>query len=743
MSDPEGRVLYASPSLAGILGYAPERLQGQTIDSLVHPDDLPRVRAARAQLQAGGAAPVALRLRARHADGTWRWLEGSGRNLQAEPRIRANVVFLRDITAPIETEQALVASEQRYRHIVTEATDIIFQADFVGTFLYVNPVTERVMGYSREELIGRRFYELIRQDYRDAVIEFYRRQRDDRVPSTYFEFPAITRDGREIWFGQHVQVVAGAGGEVVVQAVARDITERRRTEQALREAEAKYRSLIEQSLIGVFIVQRGRLRYANPKAAEMFGYTPEEMLALPSAEALLHRDDRRIARAQVRRRLRGAVARVEYDVRGLRKDGTVIELEVHGSRLQYEGAPAVIEVALDITDSVRLEEQLRQAQKMEAIGRLAGGIAHDFNNLLTAIHGNAELLLHRLAGDHEAATDVHEILHASERAAALTRQLLAFSRKQILQPLPLDLNHVITEVGDMCRRLIGADVRLVTRGQRDLHVVLADPTQIEQVLMNLIVNARDAMPDGGQIIIDVVNAGVGEDDPRLETLSMAPGRYVQLTVTDTGIGMDAETQARIFEPFFTTKEQGKGTGLGLSTVYGIVKQTGGYISVDSQLGSGTTFAVYLPAAGGPSGASGLGRDATAVRGSEAVLVVEDDEPVRALAVRLLKGQGYRVIEARNGVEALHAAERQQAPIDLLLTDVVMPGMGGRDLVARLTAVWPRLKVLYMSAFTDDATVSRGVQPGTAFMPKPFTSRELARRVREVLDTDGDPSPEVF
>jgi two-component system cell cycle sensor histidine kinase/response regulator CckA len=379
------------------------------------------------------------------------------------------------------------------------------------------------------------------------------------------------------------------------------------------------------------------------------------------------------------------------------------------------------------------EEQLRQSQKLESVGQLAGGIAHDFNNLLTVINGNSDLLLRRL-DDEKQRERVEEIKRAGERAAQLTRQLLAFSRKQILQPVVLDLNHVVPDVGKMLRRLIGEGIDLITALDPGLGQVDADPGQIEQVLMNLAINARDAMPKGGKLTIQTANVYLDESYVRTHA-AVKPGPYVMLAVSDTGHGMDAETQARIFEPFFTTKEKGKGTGLGLSTVYGIVKQSGGNICVYSEVGRGTTFKIYLPCVGEAAEPHAQAAPQSITpQGVETVLLVEDDEIVRKLAREILELNGYGVLTAADGGEALSLCEHHEGPIHLLLTDVVMPQMSGREVAERATALRPAMKVLYMSGYTDDSIIHHGVlDAGVAFLEKPFTPDAMARKVREVLD----------
>ena len=390
----------------------------------------------------------------------------------------------------------------------------------------------------------------------------------------------------------------------------------------------------------------------------------------------------------------------------------------------------------DVTERKQLEAQFRQSQKMESVGQLAGGIAHDFNNLLTVINGMAELGLAQLREGDQLHEDLQEILRAGQRAAALTRQLLAFSRKQILQPQVMNLNTVVAEMESMLRRLIGEDIDLVVVPTQGLGSVKADPGQIEQVLANLAVNARDAMPQGGKLTVETQSVEIGEQYARQHRVAVQPGPYVMLSMSDTGVGMDEVTRGRIFEPFFTTKAPGKGTGLGLSTVYGIVKQSDGFISVYSEVGHGTSFKIYLPQVAEVAGGKRHSPTVAPAHGTETILLVEDVEGLRKLTKRMLESAGYTVLTAANGEEALLLLERYEKPLHLMVTDVVMPGMSGRTLAERFDAIRPGMKVLYMSGYTDDVVVRHGVlDKGMPFLGKPFAVVELTRKVREVLDSE--------
>jgi PAS domain S-box-containing protein len=467
----------------------------------------------------------------------------------------------------------------------------------------------------------------------------------------------------------------------------------------------------------------GRVLAANPRACEMFGYPREELVGLSWADAC---DPAKCPPAYARGAAEGAPCR-QVEVAHRRRDGSVLRVEASATAAAWGGRPAVLASYRDVTDRAAGEEKLRQAAKMEAVGHLAGGVAHDFNNLLTVITGYADVLADGLTPDDPAAGIVSEIRAASARAADLTRQLLAFSRKQVLRPRPVRLGALVENLRKMLGRLIGEDVRLVTAFDPGLAVVRADPGQLEQVLVNLAVNARDAMPKGGTLAVECRNVAEGPD----------AGRFVRLTVSDTGCGMAEEVKARIFEPFFTTKGPGKGTGLGLATVFGIVQQSGGRIAVESRVGVGTTFRVDLPvdpAALAEPASPAAAKSGNLSRGTETILLVEDEGAVRMMALHALQSSGYAVLDAEDGEQALRVVQTFGVPIRLLVTDVVMPGLGGRELADRLQAAQPGLRVLYVSGYTDDEVVRRGVEADRVhFLPKPFSPQVLTQRVREVLD----------
>jgi two-component system, cell cycle sensor histidine kinase and response regulator CckA len=520
----------------------------------------------------------------------------------------------------------------------------------------------------------------------------------------------------------------------------KEVAERKLAEEAAHDSEARYRLLFESNPFPMWVYDLETLSFLaiNDAAVHSYGYSREEFLAMTIKDIRPAED----VPTLLDNVTKGFAGLNEAGVwRHRKKDGTIIDAEITSYPLHFAGRRAELVLANDITKRKqteealrRSEEQLRQAQKMEAVGKLAGGIAHDFNNLVTVINGHTALSMRRLEQDNPLYRKLEVIKEAGERAASLTRQLLAFSRKQILQPKVLDLNHVIFETNKILQRLIGEDIDLFIGLMPDLGKVKADPGQLEQVLMNISVNARDAMPKGGKLTIETHNVDVDEGYASRH-LSIRPGRYVMLAVSDTGCGMDAQTKERIFEPFFTTKEVGKGTGLGLSTVYGIVRQSGGNIWVYSEPGRGTTFKIYLPCVDSPAAEFKVSTVETQAQlGTETVLLVEDEEMVREMTKEILQESGYRVIEAKHGQEALLVAEQHHGPIHLMLSDVVMPQMSGRELAEQLTPIRREMKVLYMSGYTDDAIVHHGVlDEGMAFIEKPFTPNALARKLREVLN----------
>jgi PAS domain S-box-containing protein len=528
-----------------------------------------------------------------------------------------------------------------------------------------------------------------------------------------------------------------------------ELRERRRAEQVLLVSERRFRSLIENSSDAIALFQLdGTINYASPSTLQVLGYLPNEFEAL-NALQIIHPDDRKVVKEQLKLALDQPRNAITTEARVRHKDGNWHWMEgTFTNLLSDPGVGAIVNNYRDITERKQAEEALREkeqqlqlSQKLEAVGRLAGGIAHDFNNLLTIINGYASLLLDKI-DDPSLAGKIAEIKKAGERAASLTRQLLAFSRKQVLQPKELDLNGVVTNVATMLQRLIGEDIELVLSLKAALGHVRADPGQLEQVLMNLTMNARDSMPNGGKVSIKTENVELDQSYASQHT-SVQAGSYVMLSVSDAGAGMDPETLRQIFEPFFTTKPVGQGTGLGLATVYGIVKQSGGNIWVYSEPGLGTSFKIYLPRINAQADQMPTPAERQLPRGTETILLVEDELMVRNIARETLELYGYTVMEASDGSEALNLSSPYGAKIDLLLTDVVMPVMGGRELAERLGKSRPETAVLYMSGYTDDAIVHHGVlDAGTHFLEKPFAPDALARKVYEVLHHRGGLNSEI-
>ena len=621
--------------------------------------------------------------------------------------------------------------DARYRVLLEQTQEAVAVA-VKGRVAYANPACVEMFGYQKP-LVGVPLTILFAPSSREQVDEIVQPRRPDLPAPELYETVGLRGDGATFAVELRVTPVEFEG-EAGFQTILRDVTERKRMEAEIRESEERYRLLFERNLAGVYrSTADGRLLECNRAYARMMGYaSPAEAMAQPGPDFHPSAEARQAFLDTLRRE--GSLVSHESQVR--RKDGTLLWIVENASLLRSDddGEEILLGTVFDMTERRRLEEQLLQSQKMEAVGRLAGGIAHDFNNLLTAVAGYSELLLRELPEGDPRRESAEEIRQAGNRAAALTQQLLAFSRRQVLEPRVLDLNAVIAGMEKMLRRVIGEDIELTTAPDPELWRAKADPGQIEQAILNLVVNARDAMPRGGRLTLETANVELDEKFAG-RYASVQPGPHVMLAVSDTGIGMDADLQARLFEPFFTTKEHGKGTGLGLSTTYGIVKQSGGSIWVYSEPGHGTTFKIYLPRCEEPLEAR---QAAPPVRetapGTEAVLLVEDEPEVRRLVEKLLRLKGYRVLSAASPAEAIALSRQRTDSIELLLTDVIMPGMNGRELARVLASSRPEMKVLYMSGYADAAMNQHGIlPPGTAFLSKPFTPEALARKVREVLD----------
>ena len=650
--------------------------------------------------------------------------------------------IVRDITGRRKAEAALQESEERYRDLFENANDIMYTLDLDGNLTSMNKAGERITGYAREELLNRPIGPLLAMGEGEIMREMLERKLTGVDSLTTYELEATTKEGQKLFLEVSSRLIFKEGRAAGIQGIARDISDRKRAQEEITKSEERFRALIENSSDMVAVLgPEGFVRYASPSACRILGYSSEELVGKLVFE-LVHPVDARAVTAAWNRWNQGTQSGVPTELRVRHKNGTWRTVEATDANLLgNEAVSGVVINARDITERKHLEEQLLHSQKMDAIGRLAGGLAHDFNNLITAINGFSDLLLMNLHRGDPLRHHVDEIKKAGQRAASLTRQLLAFSRKQVLQPKVLDLNRVVSDMDQMLRRLIGEDIELETNLAPDLWCVKADPGQIEQVIMNLVVNARDAMPEGGKLLIVSSNVnGTGSGRNQTEQSS---SDYVMLRVTDTGSGIDTDTMSQIFEPFFTTKGKGKGTGLGLSTVYGIVEQSGGHISVNSELGQGATFEIYLPKSDERRASDeDMAHPLEALGGSETILLVEDEEAVRNLGSQLLASRGYKVLEARNGGEALLICEQYPNRIHLMLTDVVMPNMSGRQLAERLAPIKPDMKVIYMSGYADDTILGLGIPSSeTAFLNKPFSPDALMRKVRQVLGESGSP-PDV-
>ncbi len=628
-------------------------------------------------------------------------------------------------------ERALRDSEERYRLVAENIQDAILLIDLEGRIVFTNRRGVELTGYEGTEYQNLPISSLLTSEGAAEAAARIGGAESGLDVEPFFETELVRRDGSKIWVEANVANVQKDGQILGRLAVVRDISSRRHAEAALRETSQTLRTLIDASPVAIMSLDlAGRVTVWNRAAERMFGWSAREVLGQPLPT--VPEDNWTKFEAAVAQNRRGEASL--YESQRKRKDGSLVNvLTSTAAILDSEGRVAgTLAIIVDVTEQKQLEEQLRQAVKMEGIGRLAGGIAHDFNNLLTVIAGRIYLLMSQLPAGHAMRRDLQLIEQTGERAATLTKQLLAFSRKQILAPTVLDLNNVVGSMKQLLERVLGEDIDLIIDLDPSPGRVLADQGQLEQVILNLAINARDAMPDGGQLVLETSNVEV--DDTYLrQHVDLRPGSYVTLAVTDTGIGMTPETLARIFEPFFTTKEVGRGTGLGLATAYGIVKQSNGHITVYSEPGHGTTFRVYLPNAEGDVAAA-VAIETSAPSGTETVLLVEDDLNLRTLAREILQQQGYIVLEAEDAADALRIADQYAGSIHLVITDVVMPKMNGPTLARAIQEHRPDAKVLYMSGYTDDAIVRHGVlEPGTPFLQKPFTPGTLARKIRQVLD----------
>lgn len=735
-------VIYAAEAKVVYVSSGYEQMWGRTCKSLldnptgflegIHPLDMEMMlRESAAMLQTGS---VDAEFRVLRTDGSVRWAWATGYPVKEQGRIVRIVGVVEDVT-----EKKLLAAERdallAQLQLQIERMPLAYLLSGPDMrYTRWNPTAERMFGFSEAEVLGKHPCEtIVPAQSADLVAGIFGRLIAGDM-NAHGVSENVTKDGQTITCEWHnTPVFDAANAFQGVLSLAQDITERRKAEVALNLRDRAIQAVRQGILITDPNQPDNPITYASPGFEQLTGYAADEVIGR-NCRFLQGKatDATAVARFREAVQLRRSIT---VELVNYRKDGTAFWNELSVSPVEDATGRLThfVGVQVDVTERRLLEDQFRQSQKMEAVGQLAGGVAHDFNNLLTIINGYSDLIHDQVPGDSPVREFLGEIQHAGERATALTRQLLAFSRKQVLEPKVLILNTVVADTERMLKRLIGEDVTVTAVLAVDLGHVKADPGQIEQVIINLAVNARDAMPQGGRLTIETANAELDATYTQAHP-DLRPGPYVLLSLTDTGTGMDAATKARIFEPFFTTKPAGKGTGLGLATVFGIIKQSGGHLAVYTEVGRGTTFKIYLPRVE-PAAGSGVvaPRKPRGTQGTQTVLLAEDEPALRALASRILGGHGYRVMEASDGESALSVAEAFRGEIDLLVTDVVMPGMSGRQLAERLVAARPAVRVLYVSGYTDDAVVRHGIlQAETPFLQKPFTPAALIQKVAEVL-----------
>lgn len=733
--DADGQYLSVNPAYARMTGFEMAELVGMSWESTVQPDDREAVRAAYRQMQQSGRGE--LEVRGVRKDGSlFHERVVLVRAQCPDGGVPGHYCFMRDVTQTRMAAEALRASATRFRALIENSHDAFQLVAADGTILYASPAIVRTGGRTPEEVVGHKATEW---SHPEDLVDFTK-QFGEFVgkpgASRRIELRYQHKDGSWRWAEATCNNLLQEPAVNAIVVNVHDITDRKQAEEAVRASNELLQAVTEGTSDAVFVKDReGRYLLLNAAVAELFGK--------PIAE-LIGRDDSALLPGEVATRIRdddlavmaAKTARTYEETVPSPRGARVLQTSKAPYRDSAGAVAGVIGISRDVTERKRLEEQLRQAQKMEAVGRLAGGLAHDFNNLLTVINGYSEIILDSLDVQSPLRPLMEDVMKAGERGAGLTRQLLAFSRQQMLQPKVLDLNEVVAELCNLLRRMIGEDVELVLKPGLGLQKVQVDPGQIQQVLMNLAINARDAMPTGGTLTIETCNEEI-KCGQTSDGSQVFPGQYVQLSVSDTGTGMTAEVRTHIFEPFFTTKENGRGTGLGLAMVYGIVQQSGGHIAVETAVGKGTTFRLYLPALSAESSvAKKQTGDQPLPRGTETVLVVEDEDAVRGVAKLMLEQLGYNVVTATCAEEAIAICQPTSLTFDLLLTDVVMPGKSGRTLAEELRAWNPRLNVLYMSGYTDDAIVRHGVEEDhVAFIQKPFSATALAWKVREVLTAE--------
>jgi len=734
--DADSKILYRSPSSSLINGYSDDERIGHSGFDTVHPEDADAVREVWERIVGHPERAFTFEYRIRHKDGSWRWIETSGRSLLDNPDVRAVITASRDINAGKQASAALRESEERFRRMFEghSAPMLVIEPES-GSIVNANEAAAKFYGWPTSTLTSMTIQQINMMPAERVKRDMARAELSEQAR---FEFRHRTADGSV----RDVEVYSSNieyGGKAMLYSVIHDISERKRAEELLRQGEERYRLIFETAPLAIIITRGVEIVYANPSYLIMLGFSSLDELKRYPPLGTFTPESVDLIKENIERRSKGLPVPDSYETECLRTDGSKFPAIMNLAQAAFADGPATVTFLVDLSEHKRTEAeqrnlrlQLEQAQKMESVGRLAGGVAHDFNNMLMVISGNAQIGLQLTEATSSVHANLVEISKAAERSAELTRQLLSFARRQTVSPKVLDLSETVQGMLMMLKRLIGENIRLQWEVSAGLWNVIIDPSQLDQILANLCVNARDAIADVGTIKIETKNSTLDQAFCA-EHAGCIVGEYVLLEVTDDGCGMDEETQKHLFEPFFTTKPLGQGTGLGLATVYGAVKQNNGFINFKSARGAGTAFSIYLPRYVGAAEEAVKDREED-LRGSETVLVVEDESASLRLIVIMLQGYGYTVLFSTTPEEAVRIGTEKSSEIDLLLTDVVMPNMNGRDLSVRLTSSHPRMRTLFMSGYTSDVIATRGVlDKGVFFIQKPFGAVGLAKKVREALE----------
>ena len=729
-TDADGFLDFANTRWTEYTHQPPSLEDGAAWLALIHPDDRARTSSVYAHaIETGESFECEYRLR--RWDGAYRWHLSRGvAHSDADGAIIRWIGTATDIDDLKQAHAALRESECRFRDIAENIREVFWLTDSNQNVIYVSPAYEGIWGHSCESCYANEpsFIDGVHPDDRGRLIS----KLETKFDGFDIEYRVIRPDGSIRWIHDRAFPVRDEDGNVVrVAGIAEDITERRALQEDIH-TQAHLLAAVRQAIVSIDL--KGTIVSWNRHAEVLYGWTVEEAVGKDLA-ALIFPEGKLDKAGRDSLAILESGQRIDREWQIRRKDGLLLWVSVSAAPIvDLNGKVThILESSVDITERLRLEEQFRQSQKMEAVGRLAGGVAHDFNNLLTVIKGHVEFLSQAIPPDGQAREDLDQIAKSAQRAVALTRQLLAFSRQQVMEKHVIDANALLHELEKMLSRLIGEDIALTVSLQPNIPFILADAGQIEQAVINLVVNARDAMPNGGRLRLSTQSVVVTAAEAERHT-EARPGNYVAIVVADNGTGIESDLLVKIFEPFFTTKDARRGTGLGLATTYGIARQTEGYVDVVSTPGKGSTFTIYLPAVPEDALGSVPGSSAFSVRSHELILLVEDQDEVRAVAKRILMTHGYRVMEARNGVDALAVLDAMVSGIDLVLTDAVMPQMGGPDLVRAMREKRPELPVVMASGYTDQQLVTYGAaELGVPFLHKPFRSQDLLTVVRNALD----------